>query len=271
MEGGRGSRVYRHKDDYYVKSSISDSSDPCGLGLEILNEIPRNVSKAEFDEWVRKTREYHDVYGQRDFAGEVYGMDPFSCYMAWDQPENDLFIDFNWMYEIDLDNLVFHVDSQPLFRLDNMPPDSIFLKSISFDHFGHRAVHEHTPTQYRYHWRVPPPSPLPESLVAYNRHNNRSSTSSIHDLLNIPVAPSSIDRVCTAFVEVLVTRCMTELSVGRGVRILEKVSDRNQITQDMLELAMSLVHHAVGVPIPSLPCSAYKYGDSCVFAYHHPS
>ena len=91
-----------------------------------------------------------------------------------------------------------------------MQPDDVFLEAISFDHFDHRALYGHTPTQFCYDWCAPPP-PLPESLVAYNRHNNRSSISFVHDLLSIPVALSSIDRVCTKLVELLVTRCMAEL------------------------------------------------------------
>ena len=169
------------------------------------------------------------------------------------------------IYEIDL-NLVFHVNSQPLFRLDNMPPDRIFVKSISFDRFGHCALHEHTPTQFRYDWRAPPPSPLPESLVAYDRYNNRSSTSSVHDLLNIPVALSSIDRVRTTLVELLVTRCMAERGVGRDVRVLENVADRDHIPQSMHQLGLSLVNFAVGPPIPSLPCSTPS-GNTCDFVW----
>jgi hypothetical protein len=132
------------------------------------------------------------------------------------------------------------------------------MKSISFNHFGNRALYEHTPVQFRYDWRAPPPSPLPESLVAYNRYNNRSSTNSVHDLLSIPVAKSSIELVRTAFVEVLVTKCMAESDVGHDVRVLENVPDRNHIPQRTLQLALSLVKFAVGPPIPSLPHTQYS-------------
>lgn len=74
-----------------------------------------------------------------------------------------------------------------------------------------------------------------------------------HDLLSIPVALSSIDRVRTTLVELLVTRCMTERGVGHDVRVLENVPDRDHIPQSMLQLALSLVNFAVGPPIPSLP------------------
>jgi hypothetical protein len=257
--GTNGNRVYRHKGRYYVYFNHWDSY-PHGLGLEVLHKIPRNVSREEFEEWVRNTREY--VYAQRDSQVLNNPDDPTS-YVSDEHPYNDFSIE--WIYEIDLDNLVFHVDNQPLFRLDNMPPDDIFMKSISFDHFGHRALHEHTPAQYRYDWRAPPPSPLPESLAAYNSCHIRSSTSSVHDLLDVPVALSSIERVRTAFVQLLVTMWMAELNVGHEVRVLENVPDRDHIPQSMLQLAFSLVNFAVGPPIPSLPY--IPCGNTCDFIW----
>ena len=257
--GTRGFKVYRHKGRYYVYYNHRDSY-PHGLGLEVLDEIPRDVSKEVFEKWVRDTRE--DVYAERD-SPELNDPDDSSNFVSDKQPDNDFLI--HWIYEIDLDNLVFHVDSQPLFRLDNMPPDNIFLKSISFDQFGHRALHEDTPAQYRYDWRAPPPSPHPESLAAYNSCHIRSSTSSVHDLLDVPVALSSIERVRMALVKLLVKRCMVESGVGHDVRVLENVPDRDHIPQSMLQLALSLVNFAVEPPIPSLPC--IPYGNNCDFVW----
>ena len=129
-----------------------------------------------------------------------------------------------------------------------MPPDVEFVKYISSDHFGHTALYEHTPAQFRYddYWRAPAPSPLPESLVAYNRYDNRSSTSVVHDLLSVPVALSSVDRVRTALVELLLARRMADRGVGRDVCLLENVSDRDHISQSMLQLALSLANFVVG-------------------------
>lgn len=250
--GTHGLKIYRHKGHYYVYYNPSDSY-PDGFGLETLYEIPRGVSKEEFEEWVEKTREY--VFTQRH-SQELNDPYDASNYVSYKQP---IIVpdtsDVDWTYKIDLDNLIFHVNSQPLFRLDNMPPDRIFLKFISFDYFDHCAPREHTPAQFRYDWRAPPPPPLPESLVAYNRHNNRSSTSSVHDLLSTPVALSSINHVRMTLVELLVTRCMAERGVGHDVRVLENAPDHDHIPQSMIQLALSLVDFAVGPPIPSLPCT----------------
>jgi hypothetical protein len=243
--GTRGYRVFRHKGRYFVYYNHCDSY-PSGLGLGVLHGIPRNVSKKEFEEWVKLTGERLDA--QYESLKKSSG----GHYVTEEQPENDLFIE--WIYEIGLDNIVFHVDSQPLFRLDNMPADDVFLKAISYDHFGHRAFDEHAPVKFRYDWRAQPPPPPPKSLMAYNSFSNQSSTTSFHDILRTPMSLSLIERARMALVELLVTRCMVEHRVGHNLRVLENVSDREHIPQSMLELALSLVNFAVGPPISPLPC-----------------
>ncbi|KAI0274483.1 hypothetical protein BGY98DRAFT_69519 [Russula aff. rugulosa BPL654] len=240
-----------------------------GFGLQVLHEIPRNVSKEEFEEWVRKTREH--VYAQRD-SQVLNDPDDSSNYVSDKEPEIDYYIE--WIYGIDLDNLVFHVDNHPLFRLDNMPPDDIFVESISFDHFGHRALYEHTPSQFRYDWRAPPPIPTPESLLAYHSCHIRSSTSSVHDLLDVPVAPSSIERVRTTFMELLVTRRMTEYGVGRYARVLEnvpteiisrKVCSSWQCSLSNLQLDHRFIRWIVGIAGHIKPSAiSYGFAKMCV-------
>ena len=59
--------------------------------------------------------------------------------MKDDRPATDINTVFiEWVYKIDLDNLIFHVNAQPMFRLDNMPPSQIFLES------GHTVLREDT-------------------------------------------------------------------------------------------------------------------------------
>jgi hypothetical protein len=85
------------------------------------------MSKAELEGWLRKTREH--VYAQRD-SQELN--DPSDSYNHVSNEQPDFYrFDVAWIYEIDFDNLVFHANNQPLFRLDNMPPDNY----ISDTHF----------------------------------------------------------------------------------------------------------------------------------------
>jgi hypothetical protein len=246
--GTHGYVAYRYKGRYFVYYHHFDS-DPGCLGVAILREIPRKVSKERFKQWARATRENLGAQFQKTKESRSTQSD----YTTNNQPVNDDSIE--WVYEIDFDNLIFHVNAQPMFRLDNLPPSKIFLKSISYDHFGHTALRENTPVQFRYDWRAPPPPPSPESLASYNScHNWSSTTSSMHDLLSVPAALSSIERARTALVEILVTRCMAEYGIGHCLRILESVRDRDHIPISTLRLALSLVNFAVGLPIPSLPC-----------------
>ncbi len=249
----RGYKVYRHKGRYFLYHNMFDSYPDC-FGVDVLREIPRNVSKAKFEKWVKAIQEYLDspsTYEKMNNAAP-----DADDYMTDKQPDQKSHNHVSYIYEIDLDNLIFHVNAQPMFRLDNMPPSDIFIKSISYDHFGHMALREHTPVQFRYDRRIPPPPPFPESLAAYNSCHNRSSTSSVHDLLSIPAALSSIERVRTALVGVLVTRCMTGYGVAHQVRtILEGIPNRDHIPRSMRRLALSLVNFAVGPPIPSMPCT----------------
>ena len=242
--GTDGYLIYRHKGLYFSDYSRSDSY-PSGLGLDVVRRIPRGVSKRRFEEWVRWYREYLDP-----------GYEHSGPFTVQDRP---LQIDSaEWMYQIDFDNLVFHINQIPMFRLENRPKKDVFLESIpyshfSYDHFGHRALHEHTPVELRFNLRAPPPSPPPESSAAYKSCPNRSSTSSIHELLGTPMALSSIERARKALVGVLITRFMIERTTGYYLRILEQVADRSSLPNSMLNLALSLVNFAVGIPNPSLP------------------
>jgi hypothetical protein len=249
--GTDGYKAYRHKGLYFVYYNQWDSY-LTHFGLKVLHEIPRASSKEEFEEWARSIREYLDAQYE-----ELKDLPIHSgpAYVADKQPIRGM---VEWTYEIDLDHLVFLVDCQPMFRLDNMPPDDVFLNGISFDHFGHGSFHEHMPVEYRYNWHAPPPPPLPRSLVAYNSCPNHSSTSSVHELLRIPMTLSSIERARTALAELLVAESMTKHDVGHFVRVLESAPNRDHIPERMLMLALSLANFSIGLPIPSRYGSSYS-------------
>jgi hypothetical protein len=164
------------------------------------------------------------------------------------------------VYEIDLDNRVFHVDAQPLFRLDNLPPDDIFLRAISFDHFGHRTYHESLPEEYRYDWRAPPPTPGANSLKGYMSHCDKLSSVSIHDVLGIPQELSAPERARARLMEVFIIRVLREESLGRTLRVLESVPNRNHIADDVNGLATFLIKSSIFLSITRVHCSKRNDG-----------
>src|ERR1700722_4378887 len=112
--GTRGFVVYRHRGRYFARYNHWDSY-PSGLGLTVLQGIPRPDATAEdFEKWLRVTREWLDSILDRlpkeleDGNGEEVEVDQLTVTST--QPTNDLFIE--WVYELDLDHLVFHVDCQ---------------------------------------------------------------------------------------------------------------------------------------------------------------
>src|SRR5260370_41679398 len=110
--GTSGYKVYRQKGRYFLYYNHSGSY-PELFGLDLLHGIPHDMS--EFEDWLKLTREMLDARYE-----ELKNLDDLTEHMSDKPPDNDLLTDSEWIYEIDLDNLVFHVDSQPLFRLDNM-------------------------------------------------------------------------------------------------------------------------------------------------------
>ena len=60
LMGNRGYKVYRSKGRYLVYY-IHSVFYPSHFGLYVANEIPRGVSKEEFEEWVRSTRDTLDA------------------------------------------------------------------------------------------------------------------------------------------------------------------------------------------------------------------
>jgi hypothetical protein len=121
--GTRGYRVYRHRGWYHVHYNHWDSypsgTDNCstvdtndrildsGLGVEVAGQIPRDSEN--YKRWLEALRQELDsqleeMRGDDGPDGDHYG--DYNYAITRKQPCNDLFIE--WIYEIDLDNEVFH-------------------------------------------------------------------------------------------------------------------------------------------------------------------
>ncbi|KII85703.1 hypothetical protein PLICRDRAFT_45054 [Plicaturopsis crispa FD-325 SS-3] len=225
--GTRGYRSYRHKGRYFVSYNHCDSY-PSGLGVQVLASIPKG-NREVFNAWLERMRTQLDA----DYE-ELKGTDDVKYFVSDDQPVNDLFIE--WIYEIDLDRLVFLVDTEPVFRLDHMPPEDVFLRCIGFDHYGHRAPVRTTPAKYRYDWTAPAPRVDDVALEAYVA--NKEKEVSAATLLEVADgALSDGEQLHVQLLEVLVGNVMTASTVGHSVRLLENVADRKDLTRNMRDIA----------------------------------
>ncbi|KAE9408571.1 hypothetical protein BT96DRAFT_1013212 [Gymnopus androsaceus JB14] len=183
--GTRGYRVYRYKNFYFVIYNQWDSY-PDGLGVEIAYEIPRDSTA--FEAYVTR--------------------------ISREPPQKGSLID--WMYEIDLDNYIFHVNGEPLFDLRHMPYGEHFVSYIGFDEYGRRSFHPKTPEEYRY--KLPPPPPVdPLTLDAYKAYD--VTCASPHEVLEIPLEKSAIEQTRIEIMQVFIAAAMRTMdnTIGLGI------------------------------------------------------
>ncbi|KAJ7597716.1 hypothetical protein C8J56DRAFT_1109129 [Mycena floridula] len=155
-----GATEHRYQGKYRVEYNNNDSY-PSGLDLEMKSEIP--AAKIEFEVWLEKTGAWFDAEYEESLQLPPPA-DPDEGFH--DSPlQNDVFIE--WIYTIDLDNLIFHVQSHPVFRLDNMPNDDMFVSGLEgleyLDCYGFSNYTDLIPHEHRYenqgpsilfNWRV---------------------------------------------------------------------------------------------------------------------
>ncbi|PBK69154.1 hypothetical protein ARMSODRAFT_957489 [Armillaria solidipes] len=232
--GTRGNYIYRWKGWYFVHYQNYDSY-PEGLGLEVLREVPpANCDPADFEKWSRQ------LAGHLDDELKEYKMEERRCamhevsddyYISHDQPEYDVFIE--WSYEIDLDNLVFHINHTPMFRLDCMPSSDDFCRFISWDHYGERSYAEDMPERHRYeaNWHPSPPEISDEQLEAYKRLE--ATIAGKGDIS--PLAMSVVSRTRIRLLEALIGRTMGGSLVTRyRIFNLDNIPSRDSFTEKSL-------------------------------------
>ncbi|KAL0956643.1 hypothetical protein HGRIS_002776 [Hohenbuehelia grisea] len=244
--GTRGYKVYRYKGRYIVHYNHFDSY-PSGLGLNLLDQIPRDLEA--YERWVEGLRKEIEAYEEPE--DNDYG--PEYAKVHHDQPMNNLFIE--WVYEIDLDHEVFHVDSQPIFNLRNMPDEELFLHGISFDKYGHRAYDESLPKEYRSDWKATPPTPNSTSLDVYDLHCAPVALLDVDHLLDLAgnLTPCELSRA--RVFNALVGEAMRTQTIGHELRGLETAKEVADIPEGLRGLGRDLLEFALGPMIfRDFPC-----------------
>ena len=270
--GTRGYKVYRHKGRYFRRYNHLDSY-PSVYGLKVLREVPKTPD--DFQRWLKTIREEldsicNDLAGSSSEDSDCLGYN--GLVITKTQPQTDIMIE--WVYEIDLDNLVFHVDAKPLFRLDHLPPRKWFIKGIGYDYYGHRSFTVHTPEKYRYNWTAPPSPPDDGLLTVYREHVSDDDPLLIQDLLLLPEVLSDVERCRLSLLELLVGHYMLDHFSGHFIRKLESIPSRNLISERGLRLSYSFLALAlcpmifpskeIPVTFEALSSFVWLQGDLCL-------
>ncbi|TFK39141.1 hypothetical protein BDQ12DRAFT_734981 [Crucibulum laeve] len=245
--GTRGYIVYRRR-GWYIRKYNHFDSYPSGLGVEMLSSVPKDTKRykvwfteeaARLDALIKKVPNVDDTH-DADKIYTVLDNEGDEIDLMRSPPCNDLFIE--WIYEIDLDNEVFHVDSEPLFRLDHLPPEEIFLESIGFDSYRHRAYVASTPEEYRYNWTASPPEVDAKLNELYHSLLTPSQADlPAHMVCGLPEHLTRCETVRIRLYEALVGLCLKNSTIASSLRRLESIRTRSEIPEMLKTLAVGLV------------------------------
>lgn len=238
--GSQGFKVYRHKKRFFIYYNPSDSY-PSEFGCACLGEVPQTSAEG-FQEWVESRRTWLDEEYESWLQNGCKNTDDFS--ISDYQPQKRLYID--WVYEIDLDRLVFHVNSQPLFHLNNRPPADVFVRSLYLDHYGNNACVLNMPEEYRY-YQSRAPLPVDQAVIdAYWHLAGKSPVLPLHAIFATREELSTLELTWQRYLEVLIGQIPTHYS-ERLLKIQIR-ANRSDLTKSDRALALTIVNMAFPLP-----------------------
>ncbi|KAJ2931650.1 hypothetical protein H1R20_g5518, partial [Candolleomyces eurysporus] len=250
-----GYRIYRHNGWYHVYFNHCNSH-PDGLGQWAIAEIPKQPQlyqvwlsnlRLKLDRNLEKLKELYkeprDTYGDRTFR----------FYITRFQPTKSTRI--QWVWELDCDREILHVDCRPFFRLANVPRGSLFLSSISVDNYGHRACSENLPPEYRYEWKVELTPPCALSVEKYHQLVPKTNVMSARSLLGLPHRMGNCEEVRNSLYQVLIGSAMRTWTLAHDIPLLEQVPTPADISDQLIEFGRAMLHIALQ---PMIFCK-YEY------------
>ncbi|KAG1737103.1 uncharacterized protein EDB91DRAFT_1337292 [Suillus paluster] len=128
-----------------------------------------------------------------------------------------------WVYEIDLDHNIFHVNGVPFYSLECLPDNECFLEDISEDHYGKFACHPEYPPQHKYKKPAPPVVNDPDLAI---------------DVL------SPDEQVRVALLEIMVGQCIANLDTVAELIYEFNISPYNQLPDSGLSVAYAMASFA---------------------------
>ncbi|KDQ19330.1 hypothetical protein BOTBODRAFT_184381 [Botryobasidium botryosum FD-172 SS1] len=244
--GTPGLKVYRHRARYFIHHNQYDSY-PEEFGINILSEIPLDD---EFEEWLAFMREQLDRELELwEASGHLCEKDQAGL-CSWIMEDQPKCWDWGaeWVYELDLDRLVFLIDAHPMFRLDRMPPKDIFVQGIGFDHYGARACTPTVPEEYRYDWMAAPIF-VEDSVLDEYRSYARGPTAvvPIRELLEITEGLSHAETVWTRLLEFTIGQLMRRFSPT--YKEIESRASWTELTMVERALSLTAINAAFQAPL----------------------
>lgn len=208
-------RVYRHRGRFYTQF-VSHDTYPRGLGLELMHSVPKEPRR--YAEWITERRKFFD-----EVQAQVVDEEHPEYTITFTTPKFDDFICY--IYEIDLDHHTYHYGGFPMFRLDNLPPDEIFEKSIGKDGFGHATPTEALPEEHMYRMRpIMLPKPLDiEEYEAYREPTGKFDA--LQAILDAHSVLSDAQESCVRLFEVIACSFVHSYALGSALGSSELYCD----------------------------------------------
>ncbi|KAG1729436.1 hypothetical protein EDB19DRAFT_1743456 [Suillus lakei] len=240
--GTRGYYVYRYRHMYFTYYNHWDSY-PSNLGVRMIKfmRLPNAIAmKREGVDEILDERE-----GSPDESDD-------NLTISSRRPQNDLIIE--WIYEIDLDRNIFHINGIPFFDLECLPDESAFIEYVSNScgpNPRNMARKVQCPSEHKY--KVPGPPPVGDSdLATYQSSACTGSHAALSDLLAVGDVLSPDEQVRVSLLETMIGQCMIHATkigydrpgLGDVLNNFELVPDRNQITDTEWLAACSMANFA---------------------------
>ncbi|PCH42231.1 hypothetical protein WOLCODRAFT_163623 [Wolfiporia cocos MD-104 SS10] len=246
-------RTYRYKGRYLSYYSWKDGH-PNFVGNSLIVKIPRTREK--FREWLESTRQWveariqaHDPKGEdmmpiswwEPNTGRVVEKDICSAETISDErPEYETH-SADWLYELDLDNLIFYVKGSPIFHLEHLPPaqsGSAFEASLTWDHYGSWALNADVSREYSNINHLTAPPVDERTVQDYGRYGCTSVA--LDELLGLNPELTPRHAVRARFLEVCVGSLLYYYTTGR-VRSMELARSRSGLSSGDFKFATSLI------------------------------